>query len=226
MFCHFKNQFCYDSETEISVLIPNLPFSQKVFKYLKETLHKEYLEPKIGSFDGSNSLQPHVSRTKRFRNKYCKMKPILNEIDLKRFEREKCDPNLSEWNKFKSKQHSNGEINLKKFKFSDRNLYNAYLDVIDEKDTSPHKLQPTKEKLAKDPIFSKQHKELLKSKVKQTAPLFNSNTAFIQPVYSKPLISKLKKDLIKEFKLKPSLDKKFKFNSELSEKVEQFLQNL
>jgi hypothetical protein len=73
-------------------------------------------------------------KNKLARNKFSKMKPILSDADLKKFELEKCNDNLSEWNKFKLKQTLyNGGINLKKFKFADRSLYNSYLNSLDER---------------------------------------------------------------------------------------------
>ncbi len=174
------------------------------------------------------------SRTKRFRlNKFAKMKPVLSEKDLKKLERLKNDPNLIEWNKFKQKQSLNGaDINLKKFQFIDRGLYNNYLDQIDQFDNLISK-RPFLNTNKKDSIYYKQHKELLKAKSSDKTPLFTSSysTDFIKPVLSRQLRTKLMKQdlLLNEFNLKPLNKHKFKpfnNNDNLADRVKEFLRNI
>jgi len=75
----------------------------------------------------------------------------------------------------------------------------------------------------KDPIFLKQHNELIKARVCDKPPLFIKPPR-IKTFISKPLINKLKQDLINEIKLRPYEDKKLKTtNFELADRVKQFL---
>ena len=78
----------------------------------------------------------------------------------------------------------------------------------------------------KDPIFLKQHIELMKARVCDRPPQFVS-PPLLRPFLSKPLISKLKQNLINEFNLKPFYDDKRlrTANSELADRVKQFLRN-
>jgi hypothetical protein len=159
----------------------------------------------------------------------------LSEKDLKKLERLKNDPNLIEWNKFKQKQSLNGaDINLKKFQFIDRGLYNNYLDQIDQFDNLISK-RPfnTNSKNNKDSIYFKQHRELLKAKSSDTTPVFGDYSShFIKPVISRQLKSKLMKQefLINEFNLKPNNNntnqKLKKTNDNLADRVKEFLRNI
>jgi len=96
-------------------------------------MHKNFQTSPI--FDHNYDKLPKIGeKTKHARNKFSKMKPILSSANLKKLELEKYDENLIEWNKFKLKQSLyNGGINMKKFKFADRNLYNTYLNAIDDR---------------------------------------------------------------------------------------------
>ena len=77
----------------------------------------------------------------------------------------------------------------------------------------------------KDPIFLKQHNELMKARACDKPPIFTSPPR-IKTFISKPLINKLKQDLINEFNLMPYEDKKLKTTSfDLADRVKKFLRN-
>ena len=101
--------------------------------HLLENIHKDFQTAQI--FDHNYDKLPKIGeKTKHARSKFSKMKPILSSANLKKLKLEKYDENLIEWNKFKLKQSLyNGGINMKKFKFADRNLYNTYLNAIDDR---------------------------------------------------------------------------------------------
>lgn len=161
------------------------------------------------------------------------MKAILTEKELEKAKQEKENENLDEWVRFKQKQYQQcSDINLSKFRFSDRNLYEAYLDALDERDayvTIKSLNARKKSNLLSDEIYFKHYRALIKARATNTTPVFQEN--HVKPVYSKPLIVKLKQDLIKDFNAKSLAaaknddvdNKNFKYNNQLNEKVKLFL---
>lgn len=106
---------------------------------------------------------------------------------------------LVEWNKYLLKNRMHFGHHESDFVFHDKNIYKAYLELCETRDSIPNLTQEKIEKsVKKDPIFMKRYRQYLYAKSCNKAPKFDINDYLISPFFPKYTMEKQKQAIIRE----------------------------